>query len=136
MANSYLTAAGSTKRFYHCSLKAQYGEALSNAAVTLDNGKKRYDLLKAAETNRPAMKRIHCGKLRSMTAQEQRTPEQAVRDEAKYEAVEVYRTFRKLDLEIIVNVRSFTVSVLAEPEEIVLPETLQALLLMKHEHLC
>ncbi|MBA1914534.1 molybdopterin-guanine dinucleotide biosynthesis protein MobA, partial [Escherichia coli] len=29
----------------------------------------------------------------------------------------------ELDLEIVVDVRSFTVSVLAEPEEIVLPET-------------
>ncbi|HBK1160444.1 TPA: molybdopterin-guanine dinucleotide biosynthesis protein MobA, partial [Escherichia coli] len=39
------------------------------------------------------------------------------------EAVEVYKTFSELDLEIVVDVRSFTITHLAEPEEIVLPET-------------
>lgn len=68
------------------------------------------------------MKRIHSAKWRSKSAQEQRAAEQAVRDAAKQEAVEVYKTFSELDLEIIVDVRSFTVAVLAEPEEIVLPE--------------
>ena len=84
-------------------------------------------LAKAAETNRPPMKRIHSAKWRSKASQEQRTAEQAVRDAAKQEAVAVYKTFSELDLdldlEIIVDVRSFTVAVLAEPEEIVLPET-------------
>ncbi len=69
------------------------------------------------------MKRIHSAKWRSKAAQEQRATEQAVRDAAKQEAVEVYKTFSELDLEIVVDVSSFTVAVLAEPEEIVLPET-------------
>jgi hypothetical protein len=69
------------------------------------------------------MKRIHSAKWRSKAAQEQRAAEQAVRDAAKQEAVEVYKTFSELDLEIVVDVRSFTITHLAEPEEIVLPET-------------
>ncbi|MDM9541606.1 DUF2486 family protein, partial [Klebsiella pneumoniae] len=62
-------------------------------------------------------------KWRSKAAQEQRAAEQAVRDAAKQEAVEVYKTFSELDLEIVVDVRSFTITHLAEPEEIVLPKT-------------
>lgn len=123
MANSYLAAAGSSERIDHRSLQAQHEEALEKAAVALDNEEKALWLAKAAETNRPAMKRIHSAKWRSKAAQEQRAAEQAVRDAAKQEAVEVYKTFSELDLEIVVDVRSFTLSVLAEPEEIVLPET-------------
>ncbi|WP_449506432.1 MobQ family relaxase [Enterobacter hormaechei] len=123
MANSYLAGAGSSERIDHRSLQAQHEEALEKAAVALDNEEKALWLAKAAETNRPAMKRIHSAKWRSKAAQEQRAAEQAVRDAAKQEAVEVYKTFSELDLEIIVDVRSFTVAVLAEPEEIVLPET-------------
>lgn len=123
MANSYLAAAGSSERINHRSLQSQHEEALEKAAVALDNKEKALWLAKATETNRPAMKRIHSAKWRSKAAQEQRTAEQAVRDAAKQEAVEVYKTFSELDLEIVVDVRSFTVAVLAEPEEIILPET-------------
>ncbi|HHK9835503.1 TPA: MobQ family relaxase [Klebsiella pneumoniae] len=123
MANSYLEAAGSSERIDHRSLQAQHEEALEKAAVALDNEEKALWLAKAAETNRPAMKRIHSAKWRSKTAQEQRAAEQAVRDVAKQEAVEVYKTFSELDLEIVVDVRSFTITHLAEPEQIVLPET-------------
>ncbi|HIB9866490.1 TPA: MobQ family relaxase [Klebsiella variicola] len=123
MANRYLAAAGSPERIDHRSLQAQNEEALSNAAIALDNEEKALWLAKAADTNRPAMKRIHRAKWRSKAAQEQRAAEQAVRDAAKQEAVEVYKTFSELDLEIVVDVRSFTVAVLAEPEEIVLTET-------------
>ncbi|OUS59006.1 molybdopterin-guanine dinucleotide biosynthesis protein MobA [Enterobacter kobei] len=123
MANSYLAAVGSPERIDHRSLQAQHEEALEKAAVALDNEEKALWLAKAAETNRPAMKRIHSAKWRSKAAQQQRAAEQAVRDAAKQEAVEVYKTFSELDLEIVVDVRSFTVAVLAEPEEIVLPET-------------
>ena len=123
MANSYLAAAGSSERIDHRSLQAQHEEALEKAAVALDNEEKALWLAKAAETNRPPMKRIHSAKWRSKAAQEQRAAEQAVRDAAKQEAVEVYKTFSDLDLEIVVDVRSFTVAALAEPEEIVLPET-------------
>ena len=123
MANSYLAAAGSSERIDHRSLQAQHEEALEKAAVALDNEEKALWLAKAAETNRPAMKRIHSAKWRSKAAQEQRAAEQAVRDAAKQEAVEVYKTFSELDLEIVVDVRSFTITHLAEPEQIVLPET-------------
>ncbi|QIP56509.1 MobQ family relaxase [Hafnia alvei] len=122
MANSYLAAAGSSERIDHRSLQAQHEEALEKAAVALDNEEKALWLAKAAETNRPAMKRIHSAKWHSQAAQEQRATEQAVRDAAKQEAVEVYKTFSELDLEIVVDVRSFTITHLAEPEEIVLPE--------------
>ncbi|MDV7070806.1 MobQ family relaxase [Citrobacter werkmanii] len=122
MANCYLAAAGSSERIDHRSLQAQHEEALEKAAAALDNEEQALWLAKAAETNRPAMKRIHSAKWRSKAAQEQRAKEQAVRDAAKQEAVEVYKTFSELDLEIVVDVRSFTVSVLAEPEEIVLPK--------------
>lgn len=123
MANSFLAAAGSSERIDHRSLQVQNEEALSNAAIALDNEEKALWLAKAAETNRPPMKRIHSAKWRSKAAQEQRAAEQAVRDAAKQEAVEVYKTFSELDLEIVVDVRSFTVAALAEPEQIVLPET-------------
>ncbi|ESL21005.1 MobA/MobL family protein [Escherichia coli] len=123
MANSYLAAAGSSERIDHRSLQAQHEEALEKAAAALNNEEQALWLAKAAETNRPAMKRIHSAKWRSKAAQEQRAAEQAVRDAAKQEAVEVYKTFSELDLEIVVDVRSFTISVLAEPEEIVLPKT-------------
>ncbi|HDF2345978.1 TPA: MobA/MobL family protein [Klebsiella variicola] len=122
MANSYLAAAGSSERIDHRSLQAQHEEALEKAAVALDNEEKALWLAKAAETNRPAMKRIHSAKWRSKAVQEQRAAEQAVRDAAKHEAVEVYKTFSELDLEIVVDVRSFTVAALAEPEEIIIPE--------------
>ena len=123
MANSYLAAAGSPERIDHRSLQAQHEEALEKAAVALDNEEKALWLAKAAETNRPPMKRIHSAKWSSKAAQEQRAAEQAVRDAAKQEAVEVYKTFSELDLEIVVDVRSFTITHLAEPEEIVLPKT-------------
>ncbi|MBW4227391.1 MobA/MobL family protein [Enterobacter roggenkampii] len=123
MANSYLAAAGSPVRIDHRSLQAQHEEALEKAAAALDNKEQALWLAKAAETNRPAMKRIHSAKWRSKAAQEQRAAEQTVRDVAKQEAVEVYKTFSELDLEIVVDVRSFTITHLAEPEEIVLPET-------------
>ncbi|HFO1716957.1 TPA: MobQ family relaxase [Klebsiella pneumoniae] len=123
MANSYLAAAGSSERIDHRSLQAQHEEALEKAAVALDNEEKALWLAKAAETNRPPMKRIHCGKWRTKAAQEQRAKEQAVRDAAKQEAVEVYKTFSELDLEIVIDVRSFTITHLAQPEEIVLTET-------------
>lgn len=123
IANSYLAAAGSSEHIDHRSLQAQHEEALEKAAVALDNEEKALWLAKAAETNRPPMKRIHSAKWRSKAAHEQRAAEQAFRDAAKREAVEVYKTFSELDLEIIVDVRSFTITHLAEPEAIVLPKT-------------
>ncbi len=123
MSNSYLEAAGSEERIDHRSLRSQCADALAQAEEAFSAEEKAFWLAKATETNRPAMKRIHSAKWRSKAAQEQRATEQAVRDAAKQEAVEVYKTFSKLDLEIVVDVRSFTITHLAEPEEMVLPET-------------
>lgn len=110
MANSYLSAAGSSERIDHRSVQAQHEE-------------KALWIAKAAETNRPPMKRIHSAKWRSKAAQERRAAEQAVREAARQDAVEVYKTFSELDPEIVADVRSFTVAALAELQEIVLPET-------------
>mgnify|MGYP006880514848 CR=1 FL=1 len=41
----------------------------------------------------------------------------------KQEAQATYNTFKDLDLQIVVDLRSFTVSEMPEPVEIVLPET-------------
>ena len=122
MSNSYLEAAGSEERIDHRSLRTQCADALAKAEEAFSAEEKAFWLAKATETNRPAMQRVHRAKWLSKAAHEQRAKEQAVRDAAKQEAVEVYKTFSELDLEIVVDVRSFTVSVLAEPEEIVLPK--------------
>jgi hypothetical protein len=133
MANSYLAAAGSSERIDHRSLQAQHEEALEKAAVALDNEEKALWLAKAAETNRPAMKRIHSAKWRSKAAQEQRAAEQAVRDAAKQEAVEVYKTFSELDLEIVVDVRSFTDLFLLNQKKLFYQKRDPALLPMKNK---
>ncbi|HBT8265621.1 TPA: conjugal transfer protein, partial [Klebsiella pneumoniae] len=49
--------------------------------------------------------------------------EQAQRDHQIGEAKKVYTTFSELPLEIVVDVRSFTITHFAEPEEIVLPDS-------------
>ena len=123
MSNSYLEAAGSEERIDHRSLRTQCADALAKAEEAFSAEEKAFWLAKATETNRPAMQRVHRAKWLSKAAHEQRAKEQAVRDAAKQEAVEVYKTFSELDLEIVVDVRSFTITHLAEPEEIVLPET-------------
>lgn len=65
----------------------------------------------------------HRGKWKNQDAQEQRTEEQALRDQMKQEAQATYSVFKDLDQQIIVDLRSFTVSELPEPVEIVLSET-------------
>lgn len=55
--------------------------------------------------------------VRGYCTQEQRAAEQAIRDAAKAEAVEGYKTLSELDLEIVVDVRSFTITHPAELEE-------------------
>ncbi len=121
MANSYLAAAGSSERIDHRSLQAQHEEALEKAAVALDNEEKALWLAKATETNRPAMQRVHRAKWNDTESQEQRAAEQALRDQQIEEAKKFYTTFSELPLEIVVDVRSFTITHLAEPEEIVIP---------------
>lgn len=69
------------------------------------------------------MQRVHRAKWNSKRVQEKRAAEQAVRDEMKQEAQATYNTFKDLDLQIVVDLRNFTVSEMPEPIEIVLPET-------------
>ncbi|MEQ9890029.1 MobQ family relaxase [Pectobacterium aroidearum] len=123
IANRYLTAAGSNERIDHRSIDTQYNEALENATITLDVEEKALWLAKATLASRPPMQRIHRAKWNSKSAQKKRAAEQAVRDGMKKEAQATYNTFKDLDLQIVVDLRSFTVSELPEPVEIVLPET-------------
>lgn len=123
IANRYLAAAGSNERIDHRSIDTQYNEALENAIITLDVEEKALWIAKAALTSRPAMQRIPRAKWNSQTAQKQRAAEQAVRDEMKQEAVATYGVFKDLDLQIVVDLNSFTVSQLPEPVEIILTDT-------------
>ncbi|WP_145031350.1 MobQ family relaxase [Pantoea ananatis] len=123
IANRYLTAAGSNERIDHRSIDAQHAETLENAAITLDVEEKALWLAKATLTSRPPMQRVHRAKWNSKHVQENRAAEKAVRDEMKQEAQATYNTFKDLDLQIVVDLKSFTVSEMPEPVEIVLPET-------------
>ena len=122
LTNRYLEAAGTEERIDHRSIDTQYNEALENAAITLDVEEKALWLAKATATSRPAMQRIHRAKWNNRSVQEKRAAEQAVRNEMKQEAQATYNTFKDLDLQIVVDLRSFTVSEMPEPVEIVLPE--------------
>ncbi|MBA0218790.1 MobA/MobL family protein [Pectobacterium brasiliense] len=122
ITNRYLAAAGSNERIDHRSIEAQHSEALENATITLDIEEKALWLAKATATSRPAMQRVHRAKWNSKQVQEKRAAEQAVRDEMKLEAQATYSVFKDLDLQIVVDLRSFTVSEMSEPVEIVLPE--------------
>ncbi|RRO01380.1 MobQ family relaxase [Pectobacterium aquaticum] len=123
IANRYLAAVGSSERIDHRSIDTQYNEALENATITLDVEEKALWLAKATLTCRPAMQRVHRAKWNSKSAQKERAAEQAVRDGMKQEAQATYRTFKDLDQQIVVDLRSFTVSEMPEPVEIVLPAT-------------
>jgi len=123
ISNRYLAAAGSNERIDHRSIDAQHAKALENAAITLDVEEKALWLAKATLTSRPAMQRVHRAKWNSKQVQEKRAAEQAVRDEMKQEAQATYGVFKDLDLQIVVDLRSFTVSEMSEPVEIILPET-------------
>ncbi|WP_233986508.1 MobQ family relaxase [Pectobacterium versatile] len=123
IANRCLAAAGSNERIDHRSIEIQHDEALENATITLDVEEKALWIAKAALTSRLAMQRIPRAKWNSQTAQKQRAAEQAVRDEMKQEAVATYGVFKDLDLQIVVDLNSFTVSELPEPVEIILTDT-------------
>ncbi len=123
ISNSYLEVAGVAERIDHRSLRSQCAAVLTQAEAASSNEDKAFWLAKATEVNRPPIRRIHRAKWNRPEAQEQRAAEQAIRNEAKRAAFEVYETFKELPLEIIVDVRSFTVSLLHQPEEIVLPDT-------------
>lgn len=121
ISNSYLEAAGSEERIDHRSLRTQCADALAQAEEAFSAEEKAFWLAKATETNRPAMQRVHRAKWNDKESQEQRAAEQALRNLQIEEANKVYTTFSELPLEIVVNVRSFTITHLAEPEEIVIP---------------
>ncbi|MBB7528947.1 MobA/MobL family protein [Escherichia coli] len=122
MSNSYLEAAGSEERIDHRSLRTQYADALAQAEEAFSAEEKAFWLAKATETNRPAMQRVHRAKWNNTESQEQRAAEQAQRDHQIEEAKKVYTTFSELPLEIVVDVRSFKITILPDPEEIVLPD--------------
>ncbi|HIA8366002.1 TPA: MobQ family relaxase [Klebsiella pneumoniae] len=123
ISNSYLEAAGSEERIDHRSLRTQFADALTQAEEAFSAEEKAFWLAKATETNRPAMQRVHRAKWNDTESQEQRAREQAQRDHQIGEAKKVYTTFSELPLEIVVDVRSFTITHFAEPEEIVLPDS-------------
>lgn len=122
MSNSYLETAGSEERIDHRSLRTQCADALAQAEEAFSAEEKAFWLAKATETNRPAMQRVHRAKWNDKEAKEQRATEQALRDLQNEVAKKVYTTFSELPLEIVVDVRSFTITHLAEPEEIVIPD--------------
>ncbi|WP_105275760.1 MobQ family relaxase [Escherichia sp. MOD1-EC7003] len=122
MSNSYLEAADSEERIDHRSLRTQCADALAQAEEAFSAEEKAFWLAKATETNRPAMQRVHRAKWNDTESQEQRAAEQALRNLQIEEAKKVYATFSELPLEIVVDVRSFTISVLPEPEEIIIPD--------------
>lgn len=122
MSNSYLEAVGSEERIDHRSLRTQCADALAQAEEAFSAEEKAFWLAKATKTNRPAMQRIHRAKWNDTKSQEQRAAEQAQRNQQIEEAKKVYTTFSELPLEIVVDVRSFTITHLAEPEEIVIPD--------------
>ncbi|MWR22737.1 MobQ family relaxase [Escherichia coli] len=122
MSNSYLEAAGSEERIDHRSLRTQCADALAQAKEAFSAEEKAFWLAKATETNRPAMQRVHRAKWNNTESQEQRAAEQALRNRQIEEAKKVYTTFSELPLEIVVDVRSYSVYQLPEPEEIVLPD--------------
>ncbi|MCU0060046.1 conjugal transfer protein, partial [Escherichia coli] len=109
-------------RIDHRSLRTQCADALTQAEEAFSAEEKAFWLAKATETNRPAMQRVHRANWNDKEFQEQRAVEQAQRDHQIEEAKKVYTTFSELPLEIVVDVRSFTITHLAEPEEIVLPD--------------
>lgn len=122
MSNSYLETIGSEERIDHRSLRSQCADALIQAEEAFSAEEKAFWLAKATETNRPAMQRVHRAKWNDKESKEQRAAEQALRNHQIEEAKKVYTTFSELPLEIVIDVRSFTISVLPEPEEIVLPD--------------
>ncbi|MDM3329601.1 MULTISPECIES: MobQ family relaxase [unclassified Citrobacter] len=122
ICNSFLELYGRDERVDHRSIRVQYEEALEQATVAATNEEKAIWLAKAIETNRDPILHIPRDRWGTVAAQEQRATEQAIRDELKKEAGEAYFAFKDLPLDIVVDVASFRVHALAEPEEIVLPD--------------
>ncbi|MFP1794479.1 MobQ family relaxase [Lonsdalea quercina] len=124
ICNSFLELYGHDERVDHRSIRVQYEEALELATAAATNEEKAIWLAKAIETNRDPILHIPRDRWGTVAAQEQRAAEQAIRDEQKKEADEAYFTFKDLPLDIVVDVASFIVHTLAEPEEIVIPDNI------------
>lgn len=122
ICNGFLELYGHDEHVDHRSIRVQYEEALEQATVAATNEEKAVWIAKAIETNRDPILHIPRGRWGTVAAQEQRAAEQAIRDEQKKEAVEAYFAFKDLPLDIVVDVASFTVHALSEPEEIVIPD--------------
>ncbi|QLO43389.1 MobA/MobL family protein [Citrobacter freundii] len=120
--NEFLELYSYDARVDHRSIRVQYEEALEQATAAATNEEKAVWLAKAIETNRDPILHIPRDRWGTVASQEQRAAEQAIRDELKKEADEAYFTFKDLPLDIVVDVASFTVHALAEPEEIVIPD--------------
>ncbi|EIY9120804.1 TPA: MobA/MobL family protein [Escherichia coli] len=122
ICNAFLELYGHDERIDHRSIRVQYEEALEQAIAAATNEEKAIWLAKAIETNRDPILHIPRDRWGTVAAQEQRAAEQAIRDELKKEAGEAYFAFKDLPLDIVVDVASFRVHALAEPEEIVIPD--------------
>ncbi|HBT3809683.1 TPA: MobA/MobL family protein [Klebsiella pneumoniae] len=122
ICNGFLDLYGHDERIDHRSIRVQYEEALEQATAAATNEEKAIWLAKAIETNRDPILHIPRDRWGTVAAQEQRAAEQAIRDKLKKEAGEAYFTFKDLPLDIVVDVASFRVHALAEPEEIVIPD--------------
>ncbi|HDK6072937.1 TPA: MobA/MobL family protein [Klebsiella variicola] len=122
ICNEFLELYGHDERIDHRSIRVQYKEALEQATAAATNEEKAIWLAKAIETNRDPILHIPRDRWGTVAAQEQRAAEQAIRDELKNEAGEAYFAFKDLPLDIVVDVASFRVHALAEPEEIVIPD--------------
>lgn len=122
ICNEFLELYGHDERIDHRSIRVQYEEAVEQATAAATNEEKAIWLAKAIETNRDPILHIPSDRWGTVAAQEQRAAEQAIRDEQKKKAVEAYFTFKDLPLDIVVDVASFRVHALAEPEEIVIPD--------------
>lgn len=122
ICNGFLELYGHDERIDHRSIRVQYEEALEQATAAATNEEKAIWLAKAIETNRDPILHIPRDRWGTVAAQEQRAAEQAIRDKLKKEAGEAYFAFKDLPLDIVVDVASFRVHALAEPEEIVIPD--------------
>ena len=122
ICNGFLVLYGHDERIDHRSIRVQYEEALEQATAAATNEEKAIWLAKAIETNRDPILHIPRDRWGTVAAQEQRAAEQAIRDKLKKEAGEAYFAFKDLPLDIVVDVASFRVHALAEPEEIVIPD--------------
>ncbi|AJJ18797.1 MobQ family relaxase [Yersinia intermedia] len=122
ICNEFLELYGHDERIDHRSIRVQYEEALEQATAAATNEEKAIWLAKAIKTNRDPILYISRDRWGTVAAQEQRAAEQAIRDEQKKEASEAYFAFKDLPLDIVVDVASFRVHALVEPEEIVIPD--------------